>query len=225
LRGCHPLAYRNEVIVNPQLIVFDFDGTLAHSASVKTDAFHLLYLDEFGQDVADRVLAHHLEHQGVSRYDKIRYFEEEIIGRECTPARLEEAAARFSGLVEAQVIAAPPIAGAEEFLTAGRAAHFTVASATPTVELRRIVTGRGWDEYFVSVDGTPDPKAANIEKHMAMTGIPTSRTLMVGDQMSDHSAAQKAGVAFVAVQTDRSVAFPAGTVVIPDLFGLPDLLS
>lgn len=211
--------------MNHRLIVFDFDGTLADSAGVKTEAFHLLYLDEFGQEVADQVLAHHLAHQGVSRYDKIRHAEEVILGRSCSAERLEEVAARFSRLVEDRVIASAPIPGAEEFLDGHGGGPLTIASATPTTELRRIVAGRRWDSYFVSIDGTPDAKAANIAKHMALTNIPAERTLMVGDQMSDYRAAEATGVAFVGVHTDRTVQFPAGTLVIDDLHPLPELVS
>lgn len=207
------------------LVVFDFDGTLADSAGVKTEAFHLLYLDEHGPEVAARVLAYHLEHQGISRYDKIRFAEEEILGRPCTEARLDEVADRFSHLVEDRVVAAAAIPGAEEFLASNHGRRLSVASATPTAELRRIVARRGWNSHFAAVDGSPMAKGEIIELHMAQLSIARARTVMVGDQMSDHRAAEHAGVRFIGVRSDPDVSFPAGTEVIADLTGLDGLLE
>jgi len=206
-------------------VVLDFDGTLADSAGVKTDAFHLLYLDEFGPEIADQVLTHHLEHQGVSRYDKIRYFEEEIIGRPCSDDLLAQVADRFGCLVESRVIASAAIPGAEEFLANGHSRTLTVASATPTEELRRIVDGRGWASHFDAVDGSPTSKGDIIGLHIEQFGVPRDQTVMIGDQMSDHRAAHQAGVRFIGVQTDQKVSFPPGTEVLSDLTSLSDLLG
>ena len=65
-----------------RLIVFDFDGTLCDSADVKTDAFYDLYLENHGPAFAASVKQHHLANVGVSRYDKIRYVETEMLGNQ-----------------------------------------------------------------------------------------------------------------------------------------------
>ena len=54
-------------------IVFDFDGVIAESVQVKTNAFAELY-GPFGNDVVQKVISHHEANGGVSRYEKIKYY-------------------------------------------------------------------------------------------------------------------------------------------------------
>ena len=119
-----------------RLVVFDFDGTLCDSADVKTNAFYELYLDEYGADFATAVHAYHLENAGISRYDKIRYVEEELVGVSPSDERIDEVADRFSMLVEDAVVGAPLFDGVTEYLSSDR--HDipnAIASATPTARI------------------------------------------------------------------------------------------
>ena len=207
------------------LIVFDFDGTVCDSAGIKDEAFRLLYLDEMGEEFADRVQSYHIANAGVSRFDKIIHIEEQMLGREGATERLDAVAARFGALVEDQVVAAPLIDGAQEFLDTFHSLHtLTVASATPTDELRRIVARRELGRYFAAVDGSPATKGTIILDHMTRFSSRADRTVMVGDQTSDHRAAEFAGVGFVGVGSDA----PRGgatVAVIDDLSGLESVLD
>ena len=57
-------------------LILDFDGVVLQSVDVKTRAFTELYA-EHGPEVVAKVVAHHLVHGGVSRYEKFR-----LMGRE-----------------------------------------------------------------------------------------------------------------------------------------------
>lgn len=202
------------------LIVFDFDGTICDSAGIKDEAYRMLYLEEEGEEFADAVQAYHLANAGVSRFDKIAHIERTMLGRPCPPERLAEVAARFGAIVEDQVVAAPMIAGAGPFLEqhAGEAV-FTVASATPTDELRRIVRRRGIEGHFAAVDGSPDSKAAIIRRHLGQFDVDAADALMVGDQMSDYRAAVEAGVGFIGVGREAPM-LEATLATIDDLRAL-----
>ena len=126
------------------LIVFDFDGTLCDSADVKTEAFYDLYLDDHGSAFATAVVGYHLANVGVSRYDKIRFIESEMLDNDVDDASVDQVAERYSSLVEQAVVDAPLFDGVSEFLAAPPAGvRFALASATPTKELRRIVQRKG----------------------------------------------------------------------------------
>lgn len=208
------------------LVVFDFDGTLCESADVKTDAFHRMYLEEAGEEIAARVRAHHLAHAGASRYEKIRHYEEVLLGRPCNDVRLEELASRFARLVFEAVVAAPMVPGADDFLAAyAHVVPIGVASATPVDELRAIITAKGLQQFFAAIDGYPTTKGDAVLQFLDRFGAAASRTVMVGDQPSDRAAAIAAGTQFVGVRPpggDRL--FPAEETVIPDLTHLEDVL-
>ena len=181
------------------LIVFDFDGTICESADVKTEAFYELYLEEHGAEFAKLVRDYHLEHAGVSRYDKIKYYEETLLGRECSEDRMNEVADRFGGIVRDRVIASPLVPGVAEFFSQYRdAVPMLVASATPTAELRQIIAARGITAWFDAVEGSPALKGDIIKQFLAERAALPQRAVMVGDQFSDLDAAVAAGVHFVA---------------------------
>jgi len=60
--------------------IFDCDGVLLDSNRVKTEAFHSAVLD-YGCEYADRLVAYHVEHGGISRFKKFEYFFDNILGK------------------------------------------------------------------------------------------------------------------------------------------------
>ena len=177
-----------------QLVVFDFDGTLCDSADIKTVAFHRLYLDEHGPAFADEVEQFHLANAGLPRFDKIRFIESEMLGTEPSDERIDEVAAWFSELVEDAVVAAPMFEGVQEFLEASHErVPLTIASATPTGELRRIVKRKGIEHFFRAIEGSPESKADIISRYSAIYDVAPAATAMVGDQPSDAAAAEATG--------------------------------
>jgi phosphoglycolate phosphatase-like HAD superfamily hydrolase len=205
------------------LIVFDFDGTICESADVKTAAFYQLYLDEQGEDFACAVRDYHLEYAGVSRYDKIKYYEEEMLGRPCTEERMNEVADRFGDIVRDKVIASPLVPGVADFFAKhGGEVPMLVASATPTAELRMIVAARGMIGWFDEVEGSPALKGDIISGFLAKRDVPAHRAVMVGDQFSDLEAANKASVPFVAYRPSHEERlFDSDVHVISDFDSLP----
>lgn len=182
------------------LIVFDFDGTLCDSADVKTDAFYDLYLEEHGPDFAARVKDHHLANVGASRYDKIRYLETEVLGNRPGDAEVGVIASRYSVLVEQAVVDAPLFDGVAEFLaTPHPGVTYTVASATPTDELRRIVDRKGLAERFAAIEGSPRSKAAILGECVERFAAGPHSAVIVGDQPSDAEAAVAVGTGAIVI--------------------------
>ena len=176
------------------LVVFDFDGTLCDSVDVKTNAFYELYLDEYGADLATAVQAYHIANASISRYDKIRYVERELIGQSPSIERVNEVADRFSKLVEDAVVAAPLFDGVVEYLSSGGPdIPNALASATPTAELQRITHRKGISGFFDTIEGSPRSKSEILVGFAASYDIPPAQIVMVGDQPSDAQGARGAG--------------------------------
>ena len=86
-----------------QVILFDFDGVLAESMNVKTQAFAKLY-EEYGSEIVEKVIKHHIENGGVSRYKKFQYYHKFFLGKELNKKELEGLAQKFSDIVINKVI-------------------------------------------------------------------------------------------------------------------------
>lgn len=207
-------------------IIFDFDGVLAESVSVKGDAFCELYKSE-EQDIQSAVLKYHQENGGVSRYDKIRYYEIELCKRSANDAQVHEIAQKFSEIVEQRVIKSAWVRGAKNFLEQYyKKIPLYIASATPEEELKRIVTSRDMGHYFKGIFGTPTKKHEHINAIIKQENVSASTVVMIGDAITDHEAAQKNQTNFIGRRLgNEGLIFPKGTKMINDLSELETCLK
>ncbi len=204
-------------------VIFDFDGVLVESVDVKTRAFAELYKDH-GSEVMKRVVRYHEQHGGVSRFEKFRYFQTRILGRPAL-GRQQEAALgdAFSRLVVDEVVAAPMVPGAQDFLDrclASKTGMFIV-SGTPLEELEEIIARRGMSRYFTRVYGTPGSKSGHISSLLGRYDIPPASAVMLGDAWADYEGARDNAVNFIGrVPAGGKSPFPEGVPTIQDLTGL-----
>ena len=207
---------------NIKAIVFDFDGVLAESVSAKGDAFYALYEHE-GKAIQDQVLSYHLAHGGVSRFDKIRYFEETLLGCSINDETVNIIADRFGALVEEKVVQSEWVKGAKDYLEhIHTRCTLYVASATPQQELERIIEKRGMTSYFRAIYGSPIKKADHIRSLMTKDNLIPQDIVMIGDTMSDYNAAHDTGIHFLGrIETKGKNPFPQGTSLIDDLSECP----
>ena len=207
-------------------IVFDFDGVLAESVNVKGEAFVALYAKE-SENIHAQVLAYHRAHGGVSRFDKIKYYEQELLGRDVTEESVLALANRFSKLVEDKVVQSAWVTGARRFLEEHiQDLPLYLASATPQEELHRIVEKRGMTRYFKHIGGTPKKKHEHIQDVLNHHQCAPDKVVMIGDAITDYEAAQKTGVKFVGrCLPDQASPFPEGTILIDDLTRLSEVLD
>ena len=180
-----------------EAVVFDFDGIIVESAEIKTRAFELLFADY--PDKMGEIVAYHQENAGISRYVKFRYFYETLLGQELSPQKEAELGERFSQIVLEQILRAPFVPGATEFLNRNKDRYcFFLASGTPEKELLDIVARRGLTRLFREIHGAPKQKAEIIEDILHRYSLQRRGTVFIGDAESDRAAAEKTGVPFVA---------------------------
>jgi len=200
-------------------IIFDFDGVVAESGDIKTQAFAELYRP-YGDAVVSEVVRYHTQNGGLSRYNKFRYFQQHLLnGPTLTQEEEKELDRRFSELVVEAVIAAEAVSGANELIRqqAERIPLF-VASGTPEVELKVIVERRGLSPYFKQVRGAPKLKKTLIAEILSDYALNPETVLMIGDAMADYEGAAANGLAFLGrVKLGDNNPFPAGTQIVPDL--------
>lgn len=191
---------------------------LVESVDVKTRAFAALYA-EYGPDIEQKVVAHHLAHGGVSRFVKFRHYHEHLLGLEYTEAVGKMLSEKFSRLVLDAVVVAPFVAGAHEFLNDFyRRLPLFVASGTPDGELQEIVDRRGMNKFFVSIHGSPASKGNILNDIVRHHAFSPARVLMIGDASADLEGSIEAGTAFIGrVARQNGSPFPQGVHTIFDL--------
>jgi len=186
-------------------IIFDFDGVILESASIKTDAFAEVVRD-YPRDQAGEFVKYHMAHMGISRHVKFQYFIEEILHESYSEEKEKILADKFSDIVFEKVMHCDYVPGAREFLEQNYQDYdFYIATGTPEEEIRQILDGRDLAKFFKGIYGTPGKKediAANI---LRANHYSPNEVIFVGDAGTDLNAARRNHIHFVGRNTPENV--------------------
>ncbi len=185
-------------------IIFDFDGVILESAGIKTKAFGRLFESEY-PDKVEAIVAYHLRNAGISRYVKFDYIYEHILKKPLSTVERQGLGLKFSDIVFEEILKAPFVPGALEFLQKNRNDFLLfVASGTPAEELSRILDLRHIKDFFREAHGSPRKKQDVVADILQRYALHKEDVVFVGDAESDLSAAVETGVPFVARITPES---------------------
>jgi phosphoglycolate phosphatase-like HAD superfamily hydrolase len=212
-------------------IVFDFDGVLVDSNTVKREAYYEIFAEAGPQ--ARGVVKQVLRSDGRSdRYGTIRGILDGLAHLGISPGAggsdetLAHYAERYNQICEEHAATCPEIPGASATLArlSGRYGLFVI-SATPEAPLRRIVERRGWAGYFRAVLGGRRSKSDNLAMVLEREQVRGDEVVFVGDGQRDLDAAQGAGCRFIGVRNPFNDFDPRGLLLVSDLRGLPALIE
>ena len=185
-------------------IIFDFDGVIAESVQVKTDAFASLY-KSYGENIVKKVIEHHEANGGMSRFEKIKLYHESFLNKVITNEEIEELANQFSKLVVKKVIDSPYVLGTLEYIQkCSTKYNLFISTGTPTNEMKQILMGRGIAEYFLEVYGTPEKKIVHVEKIINKYNYHPDELIFYGDANTDIDAAEHANIPFVLLKNNSN---------------------
>lgn len=208
-----------------KIIFFDFDGVLVESVDIKTTAFARLFKNE-GEGPVKEIVTYHLNNAGVSRYDKFRYIYKEILKRSLEGNEFNMLCDNFAALVIDEVVNAPYVNGAKEFLVDYASGYNCfIVSATPQQEIEEIVIRRNMRNFFKQIYGSPTQKADAVKMVLAEEGIEPLCAVFIGDALSDYMAAAANKTNFVArINKNEAVFKDIECLRIEDLSGLAEIL-
>lgn len=178
--------------------VFDCDGVLLDSNAVKTEAFRRVAMP-FGRDAAEALVEFHCRNGGVSRFQKIAYLFETILGRPSRPGEAERLIDEFAAICRSELLACAEAEGLRPLLAAlPEGCTRLVVSGAEEQELRFILEARGLASLFNAVHGSPAAKPAILAKADGQGLLPRPG-VFIGDSRTDYEAAMSAGLDFVFV--------------------------
>lgn len=209
-------------------VVFDFDGTLMQSATLKRGAFYEVTRELAGaSDSLDEIFA------GADVGDRTAVFKAMIErlsdrGDNKSPVAVDGLVSAYTLYCEAGIANCPEVPGATGCLEELNRTNVPVYvnSGTPVQALRRCLAVRSLTHHFTGIFGWPPSKADNLRAIMKHEGILPGAVVMVGDEESDAMAAWEVGCAFVKVgPTPLTTAGDRSPdAVLDDLASLPSLL-
>ena len=186
---------------NLKAIFFDFDGVIAESVHVKTEAFYQLYLP-YGEEIASQVRQHHLDNGGMSRFEKFKLYHQKFLNISLEEAGIQQLAQQFSELVLDAVVKSTWVEGVVPFLEKYHSKlRFWVITGTPTEEAKIIVEKKGIAKYFQAIYGSPKKKDYWVAKLLKETGLKNDEIIFLGDATADHAAAISGNLHFALRET------------------------
>jgi len=216
----------HDFLESKELLVFDFDGVLADSVEIKTDAFAEIY-KPFGENIVAKVVDYHRKNGGMPRFDKFKHYHSSYLDLQLSDYQLLKLSEQFSALVVNAVIASNEVPGANNFLQyqCSNNKKCIINSATPQKEICQIIDKRGMTKYFNGIYGSPSSKYDNLILALSNSEVSYKDVVFFGDAKSDLQAADTLQIDFVGVgkkMHDLLISLDAQYYFINDFLNLVD---
>ena len=180
--------------------IFDCDGVILDSNKFKSNAFAEAVPNE-PPDLVAEFVQYHKQNGGISRYEKFRYYFEEIKKQVEAEAEIDKALNNFAAIVSEGLLKCNYIPGVVEIIRElfNLNKRLFVVSGSDEKELIQVFKKRGIDYYFKKIYGSPSSKAENTKKVISAMNK-SKKGLFFGDSNSDYNASKKFGLDFVFVK-------------------------
>jgi phosphoglycolate phosphatase-like HAD superfamily hydrolase len=203
-------------------IVLDLDGVIVKSNIAKHDA--MLSLFEGHPEKRNQVSSYILANGGVRRDHKLRHILTKIFEVKLAEDTLSSYLFEYAHKLESLLAAAPLVEGVEDFLAnRDHSFNFYVSSSAPEAEVKDQLSRRGLAGHFKAVFSANTPK--EIALRQVSSRHPGQITVFFGDSVGDWNAAREAGVAFVAVISERDNFAGLPVTKLSDFMSIPAVLS
>jgi len=180
-------------------IIFDFDGVISDSISVKTEAFKKLF-ENFDKKSVGKLIEYHLVNGGKSRYLKIKYFFEELLNKNISDDEILEYADKYSYLTKEELSKKQYlILDTFDFIKKNhRNYNMHIASGADENDLKYICHSLKLDKYFLSINGSPKIKHLIVSDILLSNCYSLKETILIGDSINDYEAAKINNIDFFA---------------------------
>jgi len=178
-------------------IFWDFDGVILDSMKIKGDGLIELFQNHNLADV-QILKEYHYANGGVSRFDKIKYFYNEILDQEISEEKVLRLANTFASIMEKKLFdRANLIQESLVFIEKNYIKYnFHIVSGSEHNELNNLCKYFEIDKYFISINGSPIKKDILIQNIIKDFGYNKDEVILIGDSMTDYNAAKKNEIRF-----------------------------
>jgi len=187
----------------PEAILFDFDGVLVDSMHIRDLGYREIFKD-FSLNLVNQLIKYHRINGGLSRYVKIRYFYEKLLGREISEKKVNQLAEQFSVIMRCKL--------KDQSIIINEALSFVkrcyekislhIVSGSEQDELRSVCEYIEIESYFLTIEGSPTPKNELVSSILSSYGYDPGKTILIGDTINDYDAAKSNKVIFYAYNND-----------------------
>ena len=181
-------------------LILDCDGVILDSNRIKSQAF----ADSLPYEPYDRVegfVKYHKKHGGVSRYEKFKYYFENLKDSKISEIEIQKALDLFAKIIHKAMLKCEFVPGALNFIKKAKdyGIPIFVVSGSDENELNEIFSIRCIINLFRKVYGSPLNKNENMEKVIQIMGA-KKKGVFFGDSNYDYTTSVKYELDFVFVK-------------------------
>ncbi len=172
-------------------ILFDFDGVIIDSMDVRDEGFRAI-VQGHDEVLIDKFIAYHRYNAGLSRYVKIRYFYETLLGKTISEDEVNALADKFSQIMKKRLVSTDVlISETVDFIKdIYEQIPLHIVSGSDEQELNFLCKKLNLDHYFVTIEGSPTPKNDLVKNIIKKYRYDPKETLLIGDSINDYDAAK-----------------------------------
>lgn len=172
-------------------IFWDFDGVILDSMKIKGDGFVELFKD-YDRAYVIEFEKYHYSNGGISRFDKIRYFHDNILKQTIVEKSILELAEKFANIIEKKLYdKSNLISESVQFIKENHHKYnFHIVSGAEHNELNKLCHTFLIASYFKSIDGSPTKKDTLVQRVMRKYNYCETEAVLIGDAMTDYNAAK-----------------------------------
>lgn len=187
-------------------ILWDFDGVILDSMKIRDWGFEEIFKNFKKKDV-ESLLRYHRKNGGLSRYVKIRYFFEVLIGKTISEKEVLVYAEKFSRLMKKELINPRNlILDSLEFIKNNyKKYNFHIVSGSDQEELRFLCNELNISQYFKSINGSPTEKSILIKNILNNYDDSLENYCLIGDSINDYEAAKKNSIKFYSYNNKKII--------------------
>jgi len=179
-------------------ILWDFDGVILDSMKVRDSGFEKIFKD-FDPVLIEQLLEYHRKNGGLSRYVKIRYFFEVLLGKPISDEGVLEYAYKFSLIMRKELTnTSNLILDSVNFIERNyNKYNFHIVSGSDGEELRYLCKSLKLSDFFISINGSPTPKNELVKDVLVKYSYDVNTCMLIGDSINDFEAAKVNNIKFL----------------------------
>lgn len=183
---------------NFKVILWDFDGVLMNSNSVRDRGFKKVLADYPAEHV-NTLMKYHHANGGLSRYVKFRYFFEQVRKESVSEEQVQELAKKFSAIMQQILFDHSLLIKDSMNFVKENFSKFKmhIVSGSDGAELNSLCKFLKIDQYFISIEGSPTAKNILVTQLLFKYKYPVNDCVLIGDSINDLEAAKINKIAFV----------------------------
>ena len=178
-------------------IFWDFDGVIIDSMKIKGDGFIELF-ENYNLEQVRLLERYHYANGGISRFDKIKYFYNQILKKDVSEEKIINLSNKFASIIKEKIfnkdilIRESLIFIEKNFIDY----NFHIVSGADHNELNSLCKYFKIEQYFKSINGSPTKKHVLLKNVINEFKYIPEEIVFIGDAMTDYYAAKKNKIKF-----------------------------